>query len=1390
MKINDYKNILKDLVHKELYENSVLNDDDKNNIKAIKKFLNSSNSIADDIRTIVSSKDNENYYAYDKYIISFLKEAKKETKLEILYNQEQYKDLLRNDELYLKLWETLNFNEKLEYIKTKKKFSDIDTLFINNIVKDCSCFSDNSLFNEILNNEDIRKKIKPFSVDLVYSYTLCINLTDYDLCKMITPKAYTKIILKKCKTFKEFKDLYEVEKQIYNLIEINGLAFDSSENEEIYHFLLENPKFIGKFDIKYLDLFSIVEINELVKKKSIDGDSYSSLIQKLYRYNPEDVNKLFSRESLAKCSDNSINVNPFINMDKGAKKEILKNNELLNKFVDIIRVEAMNDCFNESEIVDFLRNDDVVSELSPYALQLLLNKISFKASFNMLQRSVILDKINNLNVKVTEKDAIFFKGYLDSPVLVYKSEHSMLYEMLNMLESIDIMYYITLPYIINKLSNYELVNLINSKKIQVKEVLDSVELCNKFNVVDVINVINTSFEDKVELDIFRDKDLCKILFNINEDLYEKINFDEVNYLFENIRMKSVLSKRESKATVVSYKCVLASYLVLGLDKTLEMVSDGNMNVTLDDVLKLEYDVVNEEILHFKENNSFIFQNMSKKIIHSLEDIGYIEDKNDLALQVRGNTYLDNIIYLMLDNDYDSYNNIIDKLYGYIRLASYDKYAAKKELYDYTNDFVELYLENKLEEFADEFEKNIFQNFKPKDKVLFKKQENAGKEYLDKLKFKLFVKALTDDNKSVYKIYFNDSYDLEHIKEKYLRFLANSQVDFDDLLLHVLIPIANERFDKENCLDKLGIKKPKDTDDYVRYLDSLEIVTRLNEKLKKYKEKYSKEQMLEIMEYICYDYDLDFKVSKSQLNEFTMLGNNCDNVYGEVYIDKENLKFDYKENVDIYDLDEVIEYLEYVDLLDRIVRRTISYINKIMNTENIRNSFNKEYYKVVTDDSFEFPLENRYYELKKHVLSLSDIEKIFNGYDLGTYKQPHESLKKFLFDKKNLIMVVDGYYKNIVENFGVIISNWDDICQYAKQMNINPARMSLIETENILYLFFGNENVFNRSIDNDIMKSIYDEGYYEINDVRKRYNILIKLFKASLKRISSTIPFLSYRNENYKVKILDNYNQDVLRSIDDSLYRVGALGNDFLHYTILDKNGFQLGIYDNNKLVAKVFGVRNGNTIYFNALDGKYNKEYNDLLRLFANELISLTKDTSEPIEFVTIVNSDNYTSRNGFSVDSTICPIINNPIPKKYMDYKNFIEHTGLIDPDNMYTNYEDNISTLLANSKVIDKYNFKFYDAEDKYLRIRNDVIKLSNNIGEEYIRKIDTILYLCKLEDNSISIEDISLGHMEKIYIGDDFVVFLTNKGNILKFVLPYDERADMEVNLIIEAIKKDLN
>ena len=349
-------------------------------------------------------------------------------------------------------------------------------------------------------------------------------------------------------------------------------------------------------------------------------------------------------------------------------------------------------------------------------------------------------------------------------------------------------------------------------------------------------------------------------------------------------------------------------------------------------------------------------------------------------------------------------------------------------------------------------------------------------------------------------------------------------------------------------------------------------------------------------------------------------------------------------------------------------------------------------------------------------------------------------------------------------------------------------MSLISIENILTLMNFEDNIFGKTINKEIIKAICEDGYYEINDLNKRINILIDLYKDSFKRVTSTVPYLSYKDDVYKVEILDNYKTDVLQSIKGSLYKVGAIGNDFLHYSVLNKNGIQIGIYKNNILVAKVLGIRNGNTIYLNALEGETDENYQELLRLFANQLIRITKDDVEPINYVTIVNNDIYTSINGFKIDTTICPVISNPINKVYYDYEIFSKNKNLLNTDELYTNYEDNISTLLASDNVVDKNNFKYYDADSKYYRKRNDIIKLSNNVGEEYLNKIDTILYLCKLEDDSIDLDNLSLNMMDTIYLGDDYVVFVTNRENVLKFILPYDERAHKEVEMLIKQIERD--
>ncbi len=1388
MEINDLKIKLENIIHSLLYTSSILSDQQEKDLQDIKNYLKNHDQVIENIRTLISTRTNENYFMYDKYIKDFLVDADIEIKKELLNNQDIYEDLCKSENTVIEVWRSFSDDIKIDYLVNKKKYTPLDVTLINEAINS-GTFNNNVILEEILHNKEIRKKIPLNSLCLNYCYSNLgiINLCDEDVCSILTQNSYTKLLLKKCKKFEEFKAIYEDNKYIYNLIAKNSLIFNNEDNEQIYQFILDNPNFIGKFNNKYLDLFSIIEIKEISNNKNLDQEAFSAIIQKLYKYDESKADDLFNEENLMNCPKHSILVYPFENMSKDLETKIFSTYTLFNRFIDTIMIEAINNKFQEDDILNNLRNDTFINETSSYAIELLINKLSFKAAFNMLQRKVIFDKITNLHIKIDSKDALFVKGFLDSPILVYKSEHNMIYEMLKLLDEKDFMYYIALPYIINNLSNYELVNLCLDKKIKINKILENNEIFNTLNTTDIISYIDRYFEYKIDLTIFKNKKITTEIFNITDEQFDNIDFDEVNYLFETIRMKSLLSKQEFKSSVLSYKNTLISYLILGLDETLKLVNEGNMGVTLDEVRELQKDIVNERTLLFKENNSAIFQNIAKKIINNLQSIEATDDINSFASEVRKNTYLDNILYIMLDNNFDTYNSIIDNFYDYLKYSIYDKYQAKKNIYDYTNSFVALYINNKAEEYNQWFNKLILKNFKPKENILYSKRKELGNKFLNNLKFKLFVRALTDPNKESYQQYFKDNYPITEIKEHYIKYLSNTKVDFDSIIEHVLLPISNERFDKENCLNKLGIKMPQNAMAYLKYLDDLQNIDKINNKINKIRKDYDKKQLDNILNYICYDSEITFKISKTVMKQIDKLKDMVALINGEIYIDNKKGILIYKNNIDIYNEDEIIAYKKYIEILDNIINKTYTYIKNNMDTEKIQTYFARDYYKALEIEDYEFPITNKYYELKKRVFSLKDIETIFNGYDLSNYKKIDEQLKKFLIDNKNIIMVAEGYYEGIVDNLGVIIFNWDKIIDYAQKLKMDINNLTLIKAENILTLINFENNPLAKIIDKEIIKATYEDGYYEILDLNIRINILIDLFKNAYKRVKSSIPYLEYIENDYKIKVLDSYNQDTFKSIKNTLYKVGAIGNDFLHYSILDKNGIQVGIYKNNQLVAKILGVRNGNTLYLNALEGIKDIAYNDILRNFAMKLVSITKDDVEPIEFVTIVNNDIYQSRNGLNVDSTICPIINDPINKSYLDYKEFAKNENLLNPYELYTNYEDNISTLLTSSIVVDKNNFKYYDADSKYYRKREDVIKLSNNIGEEYLNRIDAIMYLWQLENQDVMQEDIVLNMMKTIYLGDDFVLFITEKNNYIKFVLPYDERASKEVDLIVKEIEK---
>ncbi len=1378
------------LVDIAIYKSNDYYDDERKDLEDIITYFKDSKNILDDIKFLITARNSENYIYFNKLLVEVLINTNKDKKLNILYNSDIYIDIFKEKVILLRIWQTLTKKDKLKYITDKVKCNEIDYYLINESVKDKSNFKENYILKEIISNENVRNKIPDFSLDVPYSPSVLNNLdlSDYELCSKLTKNSYTNLLVKNCSVLSDFVELYNKSKKIIYLIEKNSIIFKNTENKEVVQYLKNNIDMIGKFNNKYLAFFEPNEIEDIFNSKNISNDTYSAVLEKMYKLYPEKAESLINETNLSRCVKHSLDIYPFEKISKKNRDNIFNTYNLFNRFINTIMIEAISNNYTEDEIVNFLRNPVFIKDQSSYAIELLLNRLSFKSAFNMLQSKDILDSITNLNVNINVKDKIFIKGFLDSPSLIDKTDHNMLFEMLTYLEKEDVIYYIVTPYISNQITSSEIVELAVMKGITIDELISSSIVKSKLSRDDYITYIDKIWLKKVDLSIFSNRDLINILFNLPYEEIDNIDFNEVNYLFETIKMKSLLSKQTSRYTVITYKSVLAAYLTFGLEKTIQMVSDGNKDITLKEVLDIKNKIIDEKLLMFKEDNSSIIQSLHIKIDNNLKKIKDVSDINSFAKALKKNTYLDNIIYLMLENNFNSYNIIVDTFYDYVKYYNLDPYSSKKELYCFCKDFISTFVNNKCEEYNNEFYAKMLDNFKLKESIVYNKRKQIARSFLERQKNKVFVRALTDSTPNDYAYAFVDDFPINELRNKYVEHLNVEAVNISDIISDILVPWVEEKFDEDSCLAKLGINKPKEYDLYYSYTNNYNSIEQINNELNKLKENHDSKDVISIMESICYNKPITVKVSAREKRIIKKISNIICTVNGEIYIDKKALKLTYGNRVDIYNTDEILEYNNYLKIIKEIINKTKSFVKKYINTQRVESYYHEDYLRKVSSENLNYPLTSKYYELRNRVLSLKDIEEIFNGYKLDEHTKTSPELEEFLFDNHNLIMVTEGYYEGIVDNLGLIINNFkkisDEYKNYYPEQSIN-----LINAEKVVKLINYKLNTISKSIDPDIINSIFDDDYYVDSDVNTRLSNLEYIYKEGFKKISSTIPYISIRENDYEAIVVDNYDQEMYRSKINTIYRIGARGNDFLHYAILNKNGAKVIIKKGEEVIGRLLGVRNGNTVYFNKIEGLFDSMYEEILHKLASEIILATKDTNEPIEFVTILINKLLSRSYGIRIDSTICPIIDNPVSTEYADYIEFkkSKYLNTLNENGFYNNYNEKVATILASSAVVDKNNFKYYDAEPKYLRNRNNVLKLSNNLEDYYINKINTIINICNQEGTSDFVGDIKLSTVDTIYLGDDFVIFITNNNQLIKYILPYDSRAMNEVNLIIESLKK---
>lgn len=336
-----------------------------------------------------------------------------------------------------------------------------------------------------------------------------------------------------------------------------------------------------------------------------------------------------------------------------------------------------------------------------------------------------------------------------------------------------------------------------------------------------------------------------------------------------------------------------------------------------------------------------------------------------------------------------------------------------------------------------------------------------------------------------------------------------------------------------------------------------------------------------------------------------------------------------------------------------------------------------------------------------------------------------------------------------------------------------------------------------------MKIAYNDDYIsESTDENRssrihyatKYNIL------SRKYYQTTIPYFKVTINGITVKRYKNNNPDLLvAGIDtNACFKIFGVDNDFLLYTLFDKNGIVLKITDEeDKLIGRISGFRNGNIVYLHQARTIYDKLPNhssevintikrmcQAIETFAKNLVEITSKDEHPIEHVVILRGFGYNDDDLLKeVDPKLIEL--NPMDNISEDWTGFKTIEGVKyrqKTDDFTTGYQTAKSILLLASNKIEGINsyqdINSYDVPSQYLRPREvpKTIIDSNLISIiPILRKIDAT-YALYFDEEYIPVR--KLEDIESITYGEDWYYIVKNNGLTFECFIPLDPRAELEL------------
>lgn len=630
-------------------------------------------------------------------------------------------------------------------------------------------------------------------------------------------------------------------------------------------------------------------------------------------------------------------------------------------------------------------------------------------------------------------------------------------------------------------------------------------------------------------------------------------------------------------------------------------------ITISSYRKIYEIEAEEQWKQLKSKNRDLFSSFFQRMYIQLEIYGIEKVEKDYNNNLH-------IMAEVLGKDYDDIRSKIISLNYFLKSNDTKNIEKiKEDLKQYYKKFVILSKKRFVNEYVD-------------------KRLNSIKKYFSKISSNNSLKQMTE-NEFINVIKSRDNLYGKLLNGVNANFNINlSNLDFERMIISIL----NKQ--DEETYKILNIKKPEFYDD-IKQMKSFRrlranYVRKIRENIKpelygiceKYlnnplenknlKSYFSQEQILFLNDIINL-----MKESKS------IVDFNNDMLFLSEYKEftKENKKELEKFNYDISIFNEIkkiifdmyIREKETYNELYKIVEEDVN--NKELSGDIIFNDSNFE----LTDFSYAFDEK-----IIKNFISKLEEESFLS---LNNYE--YMKLKDLLISDKLLAPML---YDNLNQaKLYELINNFHNIYSIMDYSLINKSNLDLIFKKLNVYKYANGKQINMLGLE-VVEKIINSNQFMDVkvtdDDIKERLVKAEDLLNRAETVTLSTVPYIDVnKNGVYISRYLNNDPKILTSGIDtNSCFKLSANDNDFLYYTILNKNGFVIKFTNKDgKLLGKAIGIRRNNILEINGIRNSDNSnlitskeqytQYKNMLEafdLYATKIIEETKDTNTPIDFV------------------------------------------------------------------------------------------------------------------------------------------------------------------------------